>query len=552
MLSRLEAPIEPCSALPIDLRQAVTSKGYTPPLKQLPELLALLGEADDTATATATALAIRRMGAAVLPDLLRAIPGSQRPQRGRLTELIGRFAAASSPGSQADEAFHLLLELLDDHDLKTQLNAAAALGRRRCAESEAALLAALAKQPRRELQLALIRALGKVGGGAAQAALAQSRPASDPSALQVTDRAMLILQREQSRTHQAVIADTVPLDQPRRFWLHARDGLEHLLADEARELGYEQVQVIAPGRVEMLSARPLADLWRLRLMTDAGLPMAPQSGPVEVAVASALRQAESLLLKLTCSVSTADSGAAAPVRYRIDWPEASKAQLWSMAGHLMVACPKLVNDPTLSTWDLNIHQDAGKTQIELRPKRWLDPRFSYRHGFVPAASHPTIAAALARVAAAGAGDIVWDPFVGSGSELIECGLSAPVQGLYGTDSDPAAISVAQGNAATAKLQASLHLSVGDFSAYSGPQPSLIITNPPMGRRVQRGQLAEVLTRFAEHAANTLAPGGRLVWLAPLPVRTNPIFQRHGFRPLLLQTVDMGGFPAELQHLVKSR
>ena len=546
MLSPLEAPIEPRAALSLDLRQAVTSKGYTPSLKQLPKLLALLGEAEGTAAATA--MAIRRMGTAVLPDLLRAIPDSQRPQRGRLTELIGRFAAASSPGSKADEGFQLLLELLDDHDLKTQLNAAAALGRRRCVESEAALLAALAKQPRRELQLALIRALGKVGGGAAQAALAQSRPASDPSALQVTDRAMLILQREQSRIHQSVIADTVPLGQPQRFWLHARDGLEHLLADEARKLGYEKVQVIAPGRVEMISARALADLWCLRLMTDAGLPMAPQTGPVEVAVAAALRQAESLLLKLTSSAG--DSAVVAPVRYRIDWPEASKAQLWSMAGHLMVACPTLVNDPTLSTWDLHIHQDAGKTQIELRPKRWLDPRFSYRRGFVPAASHPTIAAALARVAAAGAGDIVWDPFVGSGSELIECGLFSPVQGLYGTDSDPTAISVAQGNVAAANLQASLHLSVGDFSAYSGPQPSLIITNPPMGRRVQRGQLAEVLIRFAEYAANTLAPGGRLVWLAPLPVRTNPVFQRHGFRPLLLQTVDMGGFPAELQHLVK--
>jgi 23S rRNA G2445 N2-methylase RlmL len=221
-----------------------------------------------------------------------------------------------------------------------------------------------------------------------------------------------------------------------------------------------------------------------------------------------------------------------------------------MAAKLMATCPNLVNDPTLSTWDLRIHAAAGTTQVELRPKRWVDPRFAYRLGFVPAASHPTIAAALARVAAVRPDDIVWDPFTGSGSELIECAFSGPVQALYGTDLDPEAIAVARGNAEAAQLGSRISLTVSDFGAFSGPRPTLIITNPPMGRRVQRGQLAEVLERFAEVAGALLAPGGRLVWLAPLPMRTNPIFERLGLSPLLQQTVDMGGFPAKLQHLVK--
>ena len=549
LLSTPEATANQRLIAPVDLSQAVTNRGFTPALRQLPALLQLLcGEED---LASATALAIRRMGAGVLPALLLALPESQRPLRGRLTDLIGRFATSKATG-EPSAAQALLLQLVGDADLKTQLNAVAALGRQSQAWSEQALLAALNKEPRRELQLALMRALGKVGGKASQAALAVPLVADDVAAQRVRGRAQLILQREQSRTQATEIAVAEPLGRPRPLWLSCRDGLEQLLAQEANERGYDQVEVMAPGRVQVWSARPLADLWRLRLMTYAGLPLTPTlGGSVEAAVASSLQQAEPLLQHLTqCSPSDASGTLCARVRYRICWPEASKAQLWSMAAKLMATCPNLVNDPTLSTWDLRIHAAPGTTQVELRPKRWVDPRFAYRLGFVPAASHPTIAAALARVAAVRPEDIVWDPFTGSGSELIECAFSGPVQALYGTDLDPEAIAVARGNAEAAKLGSRISLTASDFSAFSGPRPTLIITNPPMGRRVQRGQLAEVLERFAEVAGALLAPGGRLVWLAPLPMRTNPIFERLGLRPLLQQTVDMGGFPAKLQHLAK--
>ena len=551
LLSTPETTAMTSPTAPIDLSQAVINKGFTPALRQLPALLQLLSGEEDLASATA--LAIRRMGAGALPGLLLALPGSQRPLRGRLTELVGRFATNNTSG-EPSAAQAVLVELLGDSDLKTQLNAAAALGRHRQAWSEQALLYALNKEPRRELQLALIRAIGKVGGTASQAALAIPPVADDLAAQRVRGRAQLILQREQSRTQATEVAAAVPLMGPRHLWLSCREGLEQLLAQEAREHGYDQVQVMAPGRVQVMSARPLGDLWRLRLMTYAGLPLAPSlGGSIEAAVASALQQAEPLLQRLTqCSPADASGVLSAPVRYRICWPEASKAQVWSMAAKLMATCPNLVNDPTLSTWDLRIHAAPGTTQVELRPKRWVDPRFAYRRGFVPAASHPTIAAALARVAAVRPDDIIWDPFTGSGSELIECALSGPVHALYGTDLDPAAIAVARGNIEAAKLGSLIHLTASDFSAFSGPQPTLIITNPPMGRRVQRGQLAEVLERFALMAGSHLAPNGRLVWLAPMPMRTNPIFERCGLRPLLQQTVDMGGFPAMLQHLIKQR
>ena len=47
-------------------------------------------------------------------------------------------------------------------------------------------------------------------------------------------------------------------------------------------------------------------------------------------------------------------------------------------------------------------------------------------------------------------------------------------------------------------------------------PTLIVTNPPMGRRVQRGSHGELLDRFLTHAAAVLAPGGALVGAVPDP------------------------------------
>jgi 23S rRNA G2445 N2-methylase RlmL len=59
--------------------------------------------------------------------------------------------------------------------------------------------------------------------------------------------------------------------------------------------------------------------------------------------------------------------------------------------------PELVNDPTASPWEVVVDDANGALQVELRP-RWHDERFAYRVGEVPAASHPTIAAAIARLA----------------------------------------------------------------------------------------------------------------------------------------------------------
>ena len=68
---------------------------------------------------------------------------------------------------------------------------------------------------------------------------------------------------------------------------------------------------------------------------------------------------------------------------------------------------------------------------------------------------------------------------------------------------------------------------------------LIVTNPPLGSRVQvdaAALLADALPNLARH----LAPGGRLVWITPAPRRTSPVAERLGLRLQRALAVDLGG------------
>ena len=144
------------------------------------------------------------------------------------------------------------------------------------------------------------------------------------------------------------------------------------------------------------------------------------------------------------------------------------------------------------------------------------------------------------------GDVVWDPFVGSASELIERAKAGPYRALVGSDLDGDALSAARVNAEAAGVT-DLSLSSHDATQHAPPGVTRIITNPPMGRRVARdGSLAELLDRFTDHAARVLLPGGRLTWLSPLPGRTAARAEANALSVVLRQSVDMGGFHAELQ------
>jgi tRNA G10 N-methylase Trm11 len=205
----------------------------------------------------------------------------------------------------------------------------------------------------------------------------------------------------------------------------------------------------------------------------------------------------------------------------------------------------LINDPTHSLWELHIATARRFVDIAISARGLDDPRFPWRRRDVPAASHPTLAAALARVAGVQPNDVVWDPFLGSGGELIERALAGPFAKMQGSDVDSRALAAARENLDAAGLTAIIDQK--DALQHAPEGVTLILTNPPMGRRASRvPHLAQMLDRFVAHAASVLVAGGRLVWVAPWPERSRAAATRAGMTLDWARVVDMGGFDAEIQ------
>jgi 23S rRNA G2445 N2-methylase RlmL len=227
-----------------------------------------------------------------------------------------------------------------------------------------------------------------------------------------------------------------------------------------------------------------------------------------------------------------------------------------------------VNDPTASLWEVVVDATPKSVDVALSPRDLADPRFPWRRRDVPAASHPTIAAALARVAGVREDDVVWDPFVGSGAELVERATLGPYRALFGSDLDARALEAARENLAAAGVEA--RLEQADALVHAPAGVTLVVTNPPMGRRASRtAGLADALDRFVAHVADVLASdpsgardatnrrsgrrhalGGRFVWVAPWPERARAAGARAGLKLDWARSVDIGGFDAEMQRWIR--
>lgn len=529
-----------------DLRSALSDPGFTPGRRHFGPLIDLVEGGGEEAELAERAL--RRAGAAALPAALARAEAAEGRGRAAMTRLIGKIAGAGHAAT--DEARAFLIARLEDEDARTRRMAAVALGKLPRAEGDgvgAALARAARGERSPEARRAMAEALGKAGGEEALAALGELE--GEAALEEVRGRAAMIARRTLARDGASSIAADVRPRRPVLVAARCRAGLEAVLLDELAGIGEGKPSIRSdePGgaRVELVISGPLGGLLAARTALSFALPLPERAiegaDGLADAVAERLlsREAGELLRGLTVGA----------IRYRIAWAGGGKrrAAIWRAAAAVEAGAPDLINDPTRSTWDAVVYEGAGRVRVELAP-RLPDARFAYRRGDVPAASHPTIAAALARIAGARAEDVVWDPFVGSGMELCERALLGPYRRLVGSDLDRAALARARENLAAAGARAELHQrDAGAGMPGSGGAPTLIVTNPPMGRRVHRaGDLAGMLERFVEVAAGALAPGGRLVWISPFPARTREAARRSGLRPEVFQRVDMGGFDAEIQ------
>ncbi len=521
----------------------VRDAGYTPAIRDLGALLDLFAEDDEELARAAERAVLRIEGrhkARLVSETLTRASSACRPARGRLARLVGRLATGADESALAD-ARSWLVAALGDADPKTRHAAARASARyprptrRNATVLEHALLEAWdrgADEDRR----ALAEALGKVGGAAARARLAAPSPDIAPRAI----RAALMIDRSQARQHPGRIALTRAFEGPINVRFHSRTGLESIVA---AELGASwRPRVAAPGIVDARLDGPLARVAAVRTALYFGFPCDPE--PVRGELAEAIVSA--ILAPRSLAILRAFTEGDGPIRFRLAWARGGhrRALAWRCAELIAADASGLLNDPTSSTWEIVVDDHADRVAIELVPRAFVDERFAYREASVPASSHPTIAAALARMVDAHADDAVWDPFAGAGAELIERARMGPYRKLTGTDIDENAVRAARQNLSAAGV-VDATLTVADATTFDPGPVSVILTNPPMGRRVQRGQHVELLERFVDHAAHVLVPGGALVWALPDPAR---VYARAARAGLVLErafTVDMGGFPAEM-------
>jgi 23S rRNA G2445 N2-methylase RlmL len=523
-----------------DLTETVRSAGFTPGVRDLPELFALLASDDDDLVKDTERAILRMESAAAGPAMTRAREVGA-PLRGRLVRVIGKLSDA--PG-----VFAFLIQALEDEDAKTRRNAVLALGKvtgAQAMEAEEALLAAWKKEPRVDHRRSIAASLGKIGGAASLQAL--RGVTSDDGELQKNvDRAVMQLERTSLRESPGVIEEAARATEPTVIVFRCRAGLEEILSGE---LGAAwSPRVAGRGVVEATLDGPLASVFAARTWSHVAFPLAARrTGAHDVAgaVVDAIASDEAYRVFRTWTRGVP--------RYRIAWEGRghSRALVWRCAQGVSERRPTLVNDPTQSTWEATVYEHGHELHVELEPRAMPDPRFTYRTGDVPAASHPTLAAALARVAGAREDDVVWDPFVGSGSELVERARLGPYASLHGSDVDARALDVARANLLAAGISGA-SLVQADATTHAPPGVTLILTNPPMGRRVARGELAPLLDRFLAHAARALVPGGRLVWLSPMPERTRGRLAAAGLVLDQAREVDMGGFSAELQQATRPR
>jgi 23S rRNA G2445 N2-methylase RlmL len=517
------------------LSRCVREAGYTPPTRALGDLVGALDDVGDAERAPLER-AIARAGAAALKVVLGALPRTAPEQRPSLFALLVRLAGEAQDEVDHAALLEALLGGLRESFSGSRKAAARALGKLGDPSAESELLLVLPALPPVE-QKSVVDALALLGGQASLAALALFA-AGDADGLRRRERALLLIERRLGRPGSGVVVFDRPLGTATRVLLACRAGLSEILAAELTDLG---PRVRSPSAVELDHAGTLSALLVARTAQEVGLLV-----PLDDSIADPVERIAEVLTRpdTLARVARWTDGTA---RFRISWSDGGhhRARAWAVAQRVRRHSEQFLNDSQQAPWTAHVRSDASG-ELWLTPRLDPDPRFLYRVSQVPAASHPTIAAALARLAGVQDDEIVWDPFVGSAQELVERARLGPVRELWGSDIDPRALSAARANLDAAGLREA-QLIEGSALEVGPERASLMITNPPMGRRLSRDRgLAPLLEGLVRRAARVLRPGGRLVWLSPLDAKTERVARAAGLGVTLGSHVDIGGFSARLQ------
>jgi predicted RNA methylase len=459
------------------------------------------------------------------------------------------FADADQP-SLKEPVRQWLLSLLQDPSEKVRRYAMTALPKIGAGRTEERELLALLQKTHVDREKKFVgKALDKIGGSATLD-LIRSQGSALPQLSEQRAKANLARQQKPSSIRlQATLSEWTEI----RLHLRCRTGLEPILSREIKDTGAKfRIMEIRPGLLTLAPTAPfrLDDLYSLRCFSTASFLLGTLPKSREVAEPLALLIASPLSRRL---LQTFTDG---PIRYRLEFVAKGhqRGAILKIVQRAYSLCSDLLNDSREAPWAIEVQPGPSGDFVELRPRLTPDPRFPYRQQDVPAASHPPLAAAMARLAGSFPDETVWDPFCGSGLELIERARLGGVSRALGTDLSPAAIEATRSNWHAARFSGVrtdfIQRDFRDFPQIPGYGPgsvTLLITNPPLGKRVPIPNLRGLLEELFETATLALRPGGRMVWINPLKIKPPASSLRLEFQ----QTVDLGGFSCRLEMLRKT-
>jgi SAM-dependent methyltransferase len=477
----------------------------------------------------------------------------ERIKRVAVIRAVGVVFSESGTTKQKAEVRSWLVRLLQDPSEKVRRYAMTALPKLGAGpREEEALLSLLRTTTVEREKKYLGQALDKIGGRATLNVVAGDRGFF----LQTEQKVKASVARKERPS--AIRMDRLLSDfTGLRIHLHCRKGLEEIVRDEVKDDIAKprkfRIAGIWSGLVTITPAAPfsLADIYTLRCFATVGFFL----GHVRSSNLAESVDALASMMTSPLSQSVLKAFTDGSIRYRLEFVSKGhqRGAVHLLANRAYAMCPDILNDPRSAPWSMDLLPSGQGISVELRPKLTPDPRFTYREDDIRAASHPPLAACMARLARRVNQEIVWDPFCGTGLELIERARLGGVQTIYGTDINPDAIAICRANFTAAQVKGiRLKLACCDFRDYTkieglgSKSVTLIITNPPMGRRIRVPNLRGLFGDLFAIAARVLKPGGRLIFANPMRIGPLDPSLQLKYR----KVIDLGGFNCRLEMYLK--
>ena len=366
-----------------------------------------------------------------VPRFNRASP-KERMDRVSVIRAVGVVFSESGSSEEKERIKQWLTTLLTDSCEKVRRYAITALPKLGTGlEDEKALLTLLKETTNDREKRFLGETLDKIGGLATLEMIQKGTRGLSPQTEQKVKASVARSQSVTSISMQRQLSNFTGL----QIHLRGRAGLEPWMREEVESSPITRrkfrVIKVSPGLVALtpLASFSLGDLYTLRCFGSVGLvPGTVPSISVKDEIESLAAVMTSLLARQLFKTFTEG-----PIRYRLNFVDKGhqRGAVRLLANRAFLLCPELLNDSHTAPWAVDIHEDENGQSVEFRPRLSPDPRYYFRCQDIPAASHPPLAACLARWAGEFSNEIVWDPFCGSGSELIDRALLGGVQTVHG-------------------------------------------------------------------------------------------------------------------------